>query len=118
MSGQMRKAVIEELREFVDKELRELGIDRDKNLPGGSRTADVNRVEEEIKINLVVKDEDEKNLTTFQNLRPSTSPKVKVVAEDSVISINKKEALGLYNGCSFIIFAYIFSRFSYSQHPG
>ena len=95
--------MLEELKEFVDKELGELEIFRDKNQPGPSG-ADVTRLEEETELYHVLEEEEEKKLTTFQNSKPLTPRKLRaVVAEDSVISINKKEALGLLNGFIFIL---------------
>lgn len=91
---------MEELKTFVYNEMRELEIKGYNKEPVDNRTSTVNVVEEEKEIKEVLEEveekEKEKVLLIVEDIKPSPKKLMAGLKEDSVISINKKEALGLY----------------------
>lgn len=91
---------MEELKTFVYNEMRELEIKGYNKETIENRTSTVN-VEEEEKETKEVLEEEEKGeenvLLIVEDIKPLPPKKLMDgLREDSVISINKKEALGLY----------------------
>ena len=91
---------MEELKTFVYNEMRELEIKGYNKETIENRTSTVNVEEEENEIKEVLEEEEkgeENVLLIVEDIKPLPPKKLMDgLREDSVISINKKEALGLY----------------------
>ena len=91
---------MEELKTFVYNEMRELEIKGYNKETIENRTSTVNVMEEEKETKEVLEEEEkgeENVLLIVEDIKPLPPKKLMDgLREDSVISINKKEALGLY----------------------
>ena len=99
-SGQLRKAALEELAEFVYNEMSDLEIYRDGRHRHYSdhsnvyQTDDPTEIEE---VKQIIEEESKIGLKIVESMNIDTKPQKKakhVLKEDPVICINKKEALG------------------------